>query len=427
MSSTKPSVGDLRRINRQAALQQLYFHGPLSRLEISRRCGVSPATMTNVVSELMEQGLITESGSKQSEGGRPHTLLSINPDYGAFVGIDVGETHVRIELFDLTLHNLGTLKQPVAPKEIDPDQVVQRILEGLEQLLVECGLTHDNLVGIGIGVPGLVEQSEGLAVFAPNWGWHSIPLLTMLKEHLDTPIYLDNGAKAMALAEMWFGAGRGTDSLAVLLIGTGVGAGIIAGGVLYRGVTNSAGEWGHTSLDLEGRPCRCGSRGCLEAYVGAPGIIERLRELDPQSALLADAADQMVTISRIIQAAREGEPSAAKVLDDTINYLGAGIANLINLFNPKLIVLGGWVGVEMGKDILPKLRDVVKRYALERPLSATTFGLSRFGQDAVCLGAASLALEDFLRGGDPDWWRMQISQAAQSPMKKTKAQAVAEA
>lgn len=424
MSATKPSVGDLRRINRQAALQQLYFHAPLSRLEISRRCGVSPATMTNVVSELLEQGIITESGSKQSEGGRPHTLLSINPDYGAFVGIDVGETHVRIELFDLTLHNLGTLKQPVAPKEVEPAQVVQHIVEGLHELLAESGLTQANLVGIGIGVPGVVEQAEGLAVFTPNWGWHRVPLLTMLKEHFDTPIYLDNGAKAMALAEMWFGAGRGTDSLAVLLIGTGVGAGIIAGGMLYRGVTNSAGEWGHTSIDLDGRPCRCGSRGCLEAYVGAPGIIERLRELDPQNDLLADEANQMITIPRIIEAARKAEPAAAKVLEDTIHYLGAGIANLINLFNPKLIVLGGWVGVELGQDILPKLHAIVERYALERPLSATTLSLSRFGQDAVCLGAASLALEDFLRGGNPDWWRLQISQSAQSQLKRPAPQAV---
>lgn len=426
MSATKPSVGDLRRINRQAALQQLYFHGPLSRLEMSRRCGVSPATMTNVVSELLEQGLITEAGSKQSEGGRPHTLLSINPDYGAFVGIDVGETHIRIELFDLTLHNLGTLKQPIAPKEVQPEQVVQHIVEGLQELLDESGLTQANLVGIGIGVPGVVEQSEGSAVFAPIWQWRRVPLLTMLKEHLDTPIYLDNGAKAMALAEMWFGAGRGTDNLAVLLIGTGVGAGIITGGVLYRGVANSAGEWGHTSIALDGRACRCGSRGCLEAYVGAPGIIERLRELDPHSQLLANEADQMVTIPRIIQAAREGEPSAAKVMEDTLHYLGGGIANLINLFNPKVIILGGWVGVELGEDSLPKLHKVIKQYALERPLSAMTLSLSRFGQDAVCLGAASLALEDFLRGGHPDWWRLQISRSvAQSQLNKPTPEAVA--
>src|SRR5262245_27226862 len=175
--------------------------------------------MTNVVSELLEQGLITEAGSKQSEGGRPHTLLSINPDYGAFVGIDVGETHIRVELFDLTLRNLGTLKQPIAPKEVQPEQVVQHIVEGLQELLDESGLTQANLVGIGIGLPGVVEQSEGSAVFAPMWEWRRVPLLTMLKQHLDTPIYLDNGAKAMALAEMWFGAGRGTDNLAILLIG----------------------------------------------------------------------------------------------------------------------------------------------------------------------------------------------------------------
>ena len=209
------------------------------------------------------------------------------------------------------------------------------------------------------------------------------------------PIYLDNGAKAMAQAESMFGAGQGIEHLAVLLVGMGIGAGIIAHGSLYRGATNSAGEWGHTLIELDGRLCRCGSHGCLEAYAGAPGIIERLREVAPQSSLL-QSDDQESTLAAIVDAARHEDSAAAQVLKDTAHYLGAGIANLINLFNPQLIVLGGWAGLQIGEYILPELRRFVERYALKQPFHATRIDLCQLGQDAVAMGAASLVLEQFL-------------------------------
>jgi len=393
MNSSKRTVRDLRRTNRHLVLQQIYFTGPSSRLDLSQRSGLSPATVTNVVTSLLEEGIIVESGFEESQGGRPRAILAINPAYGSFVGIDVGETHIQTGLFDLTLRNLSTVRCSLTPDENQPQQVVSHIVEGVESLLAESGVQHDKVIGVGIGVPGVVEPRGGVSVFAPNWGWHDVPLLSMLKKHIDLPIYLDNGAKAMALAEMWFGAGRGAQNLAVLLIGTGIGSGIVAQGRLYRGVTNSAGEWGHAAIELDGRVCRCGSRGCLEAYVGAPGIIQRLRELDPQSDLLDD---QTTTIAVIVEAAEHGDPAAVQVLGDTAHYLGAGVANLINLFNPELIVLGGWAGLQIGEYILPELHRFAERYALKRPFSATKITLSQLGQDAISMGGACLVLGDFL-------------------------------
>jgi len=392
------TVRDLRRANRHVVLQQIYFGGPISRLEISRRTDLSPATVTNVVADLLAEGIVTESGSEESQGGRPRTLLTINPVYGFFVGIDVGETQIQAGLFDMLLHKLSMVRTPLTPDENRPQQVVSHIVGGVRELLSKSGIQHDKIIGVGIGVPGVVERLGGVSVFAPNWGWHNVSLLAMLKRHIDRPIYLDNGAKAMALAEMWFGAGRGTENLAVLLIGTGVGAGIIAQGGLYRGVTNSAGEWGHTAIELDGRMCRCGSQGCLEAYVGAPGIIQRLRELDPQSDLLND---QTTTIAAIVEAAQRGDHAAKQVLTDTAHYLGAGIANLINLFNPELIVLGGWAGLQIGEFILPELYRFIQRYALKRPFDAVSISLSQLGQDAISMGAACLVLGDLL--GSESW------------------------
>ncbi len=395
MDLRKSTVRDLRHINRVRLLRRIYSGGPISRFELSRSTGLSPATVTNVTAELLSEGIITESGSEESDGGRPRTLLSINPAHGRFVGIDVGETHIQIGLFDVALRRLATATQPLSMDENQPNQVVGHIVEGLEMLLAESGVRTDEIIGVGLGVPGLVDPAGGVSIFAPNWGWHDVPLMDMLEDQLRVRAHLDNGAKAMALAEMWFGAGKGAKSLAVLLIGTGVGAGIIAGGTLYRGASNSAGEWGHTTIELDGRECRCGSRGCLEAYVGAPGIIQSLREECPDSPLLRED-DQMAAINSVVSAARQGDAVATRVMEKTVHYLGAGVANLVNLFNPELIVLGGRTGLLIGEYVLPRLHRVAERYSLKQPFNRAKIGLSRLRQDAVSMGAATLALEDFL-------------------------------
>ena len=363
---------------------------------MSRRTGLSTATITNVVTELLTEGIVVEAGNEESEGGRPRAILAINPAHGCFVGVDVGETLVSIELFDLTLRTLRTVTHPLRADDNGPATVVRHIVAGLDAVLADAAIPADTIVGVGVGVPGIVERAGSVLVHAPSWGWHAVPLVAMLGAEINLPIVLDNGAKAMAQAELWFGAGRGVDDLVVLLLGTGVGAGIITKGVLYRGATNGAGEWGHTTLTLDGRPCRCGSRGCLEAYVGAAGIMASLREAGPRSSLLQVGDDQEGTITALAAAAERGDLVAVRVLEDTTHYLGAGIANLINLVNPRRIVLGGWVGHLIGPYILPRLREVVALYALAQPLRAAEVVRGQLGPHAVTMGAATLALNVFL-------------------------------
>lgn len=384
---------DLRRANRSLVLQKLYFSGSSSRLELSEHTGLSPATVTNVVTGLLDEGIVVEAGFEESSGGRPRAILEINSTHKYLVGVDLGETHIQTEIFDLTMHHLGVTRLPLKAKNSQPKQIVDYIVRETETLLADSGVQHDQVLGVGIGVPGLVERTEGVSVLAPNWGWHQVPLRPMLEERTSLPIYLDNGAKAMALAEAWFGAGRGVDDMVTLLIGTGVGAAMIAQGKLFRGVTNSAGEWGHTKIELDGRECRCGGRGCLEAYVGAPALINRMHELSPQGDL---PDDQIEMIAAIVEASENGDPAASQVIEETTRYLGAGIANLINLYNPQIVVLGGWVGLWIGEHILPQLCQFVEQYALKRPLEATTISLSPIGQNAINVGAACLALQSFL-------------------------------
>lgn len=390
-----PSMRDLRLANRSTLLRALYFGGPASRLELSQSTGLSTATVTNVIAELLAEGSVSEAGTEESQGGRPRTILTIDAEHGYFVGVDVGETHIYVELFDVLMRTRGSFTFALVSGEHQPERVVRYIVTGLETVLRNAGLTADAVIGIGIGVPGIVERTAQVLVHAPSIGWRDVPLVAMLEEHCTLPLFVDNGAKVMAQAEMWFGAGRGVEHLAVVLVGTGIGAGIIANGSLYRGATNSAGEWGHTTLEMDGRICRCGSRGCLEAYAGASAILERLREAAPSHPILVIAEEERA-VAALVEAYKTGDAVALGVLTQTAKYLGAGIANLVNLFNPQLIVLGGWVGMQIGPWILPELRKVVERYALQEPLSATRIDLCQLGQDAVTQGAATLVLDQFL-------------------------------
>lgn len=395
MKSANPTARDLRRINRQTVFRCLYAHEPMSRLELSQLSGLSAGTIANVVGELLAETLVLEAGFEASEGGRPRTILTLNMEYGYFIGGEIGETEVVAELFDLKLQKLKRVKYPLAPEENRPEIVVRRFAGGVEQLLSEAQISQEKVLGIGVGVPGVVEQAEEEMVAAPAWNWQPVPLKAMLREHFQIPLYVDNGSKVMALAEMHLEPDLRNETMVALNVGTGVGAGIISEGQLYRGGNNSAGEWGHTTIVLDGEMCRCGHRGCLEAYVGAPGIIRRMRALAPTSPALA-SSDEVQTIIKLIAAAEQGDAAAQQVFLDVIHYLGAGLANLINLFNPQRIILGGWTGLLLGQHFLPELTRETQRYALKQPFEAAQILVSQLGRDAASLGAARLALEAFL-------------------------------
>lgn len=402
---------DLKRSNRSHLLNLLYFNEPTTRLDLSQMSGLSPATATKIVGELIADQIVIETGVEDSQGGRPRTTLRINAAYGCFFGVDVGETHIYVELFDIKLQNVADIRYTLTSSEITPQDIVPLIVDGVRSLQSASGIPDERVLGVGIGVPGIVDRAGGVSIFAPNWGWRDVNLLAMLQQQLHLPILLDNGAQAMALAEMWFGVGsaenagtsasRGSElrNLIVLLIGSGIGSGVITDGKLYRGVTNSAGEWGHTCIALNGRPCRCGSYGCIEAYAGAPAILQQIRERDPLHPLLTQP-NQVAMIRALHEAYTAGDPVAQAVLAEVAATLGAGIANLINLFNPQMIVLGGWSGMLLGEAMFPAIEASVQRYALAQPLSQAAIRLSHLGWDAVSLGAATLALQAFLIGED---------------------------
>jgi predicted NBD/HSP70 family sugar kinase len=206
---------------------------------------------------------------------------------------------------------------------------------------------------------------------------------------------MDNPLKFNALAEAWFGAGQGVDTMAAIVLGTGVGAGLVINGQLFRGASNTAGEWGHSVIVAGGRTCRCGNQGCLEAYVGAPGIIQTLAEIDPKSTLLFPE-DQTRTIAAIATAAEKGDTTALAVVHQTAVYLSAGLSSLINILNPEQVILGSWVAGLLGSVMLPELLELVAKQSLAQPYKSVQFTLSKMNRNPVSLGAATMVLEEFL-------------------------------
>jgi predicted NBD/HSP70 family sugar kinase len=229
-------------------------------------------------------------------------------------------------------------------------------------------------------------------VHGQTYGWDAVPLEKLVRAHTDLPLRFDNGAKTMGRAELWFGAGRGARNAVMVLIGSGVGASLISGGATYQGATSSAAEFGHVTVTVGGRKCRCGASGCLEAYVGAAAILERYGR--PMA-----ANDQELALAELIGAA-DTSSRAAGLLSETAGYLGAGIGTLINLFNPERVILGGWAGLLLGARLLPEIRESASRHSLRHLFAATSVELGQLGPGAVARGAATLPVESFLNGLD---------------------------
>ena len=261
----------MRNINRSIVLNMIREHGPISRSEIARRSELAPSAVSNIVSELLALGLVREGRLARSSGGRPPTLLELNASSAYVVGVNVGLTTTIAMATDLKGNPVARAVRTSDPME-GPASVLKRVEEAVRSAVLEAGQDFGRVVGVGVGVPGLVETSTGRSLFSPNLNWRNVPVKEILQERLDVPVYVDNDVRAATLGEREFGVGRGARHLVAVFVGSAIGAGLILDGEIYYGAGEGAGEIGHIQVVEDGPRCSCGKRGCLEAVASGRAI-----------------------------------------------------------------------------------------------------------------------------------------------------------
>ncbi len=388
------TVTSLRQRNRALLLKRIILVQETTRAELAQATGLSLASAANIVAELIDDGLVEERGNRSSQGGRPIAVIGPRAERALMVGIDVGERGIAAELFDLSMNRVDRVFRG-GQREETPDLIAEDIRGALDELATRHRTRWDALIGVGLGLPGIVESAPDGAqtLYAQSLGWDPVNIADLCSLP-GIPVFAENGAKLQARAELWFGNATGAEHAIVAMLGRGIGVGIITGGEAATGSHSAAGEWGHTTLHLDGRVCRCGNRGCVEAYLGGDAIITRWKERGAQV-----TGTGWTALTSLIDAERAGDTTASALVAEILNELGAALGNLVNLTNPTDVLLGGWVGEKLAGEYADRILAAIRRHALARPASQIALAGTHFGGDAVAVGAGLLPLEALIHGG----------------------------
>lgn len=388
--------------NLKTILKALLRHEHVSRAHLAQLTGLSNTTITNQISALLEQGIVEEEGTarlQQRRGaGRPRMALRLVPDARYAVGIHVGVGQIRVALTNLRA-NIIASHSFTHPLDKSAEAVLDEAVAQLRNLIEQHNLDAGNVIGVGVGASGLVDPETGVNVMAPNLGWVNIPVKDYLHQKLNLPVSVDNNVRAMALGEALFGAAQNVRTLAFVYARYGVGAGFVVDGQLYRGSGAGAGEIGHTTITLEGGElCRCGNRGCLEPLVSEPSIMAQAQEMARKYShgLLAHHLNSTETpaIEQVFAAARAGDAPVKTMLTERARYMGIALANLVNVLNPELILLGGIFC--QGHDLLlPTVEQVMRQRSFGNLGERVELKATEFNTQAGSIGAAALALDRF--------------------------------
>lgn len=390
----------VRRLNTAVILDCLRLHAPLSRADISSRTGLNRSTVSSIVSELIQGKFVRETEFQKDKLGRPGLSLELSPDGACAIGVQVGVDFISVMLADFVARPIWRRHVQVDPT-IPQSAFIKRITDLIRQALNHAKQAHSHPLGVGIGLPGLVNLEQGELVFAPNLKWSHVPLRQQLADRLDVPVFVENDANASALGEYYFGNARQVKDFIFLTADVGLGAGIVLGGKLFRGNGGYAGEVGHMAFDPNGELCGCGRHGCWESLVSPRNAVRQIRaQLSARAggmiAELVQGDLDKITFDLVVQAARANDPIALNALQHIARWLGLGIANLVNAFNPELVVLGG--GLARASQVLtPVVEATVKENALRQPQATLKITVSAFGSEACAVGAAAIVLDEILR------------------------------
>jgi len=390
----------VREMNASIVMDCVRLYAPLSRADLAARTGLMRSTISLIMDELIGRSFVREIHRQESKIGRPGTLLEVNPNAGFAVGLEIGVDFLSVIVTNFVGEILWrqTRAAPESQHQIAKlEQVEQVIAEALEAGK-RLGLRP---LGIGVGVPGLVDAEQGKLVFAPNLHWMDVPLRLIWMRRFGLPVFVENEANCACLGEYFYGNARNIGNFIFLKTGVGLGGGVMIGGKLFRGANGFGGEVGHMALYKGGELCACGRQGCWETYV-RPSHLYRdviLRLKDGNKSMIADLVGgdlDRITMDEIIEAAKQGDKVVLSVLEDYARHLAVGICNLINIFNPELVILGGTLS-GAGQWLVPVINASMQQNVLPPLRNITRIEVSARGEDACLLGAIALVLDDILR------------------------------
>jgi predicted NBD/HSP70 family sugar kinase len=388
MPTSKHADGTLRWLrgrNRQRVMEIVRMQGRVSQADIARATGLSRTTVSTLVAELKEAGLVVdlETTPRQARGGRPGVELALRDPSQVVVGFDFGHSHVGVAMADLG-HNLLAESRLELDVNRNAVEALDSAARMFEDVLTRTGLDRKNVLGAGIGIPGPVDRARGTAGSATILpGWVGLRIALEMEQRLGIPVQIENDANLGALAELTWGAGRDCSNFAYVKAATGIGAGIVIDGHLLRGATGTAGEIGHTTLDEAGPLCYCGNRGCLETVASGPAIVE----------LVGPMNGGLLSLSQIVQQAADGEVRCRRAVADAGREIGVAVAGLCNLINPERVIIGGLLS-RGGEVLLRPLRESIRRHAIQAAAETVDVRTAVFVERAELLGSVALALLD---------------------------------
>lgn len=383
---TAPLTADLalmRELNQALILSLVRQEGQISRAEIAKRTNLSRSTVSNIINDLIEADRIYEVQKGESRGGRRPILLELNYRSHCCVGIELSTTFLNLVITDLKAEILYQYSEPF-DITAGPDAAVEQVTQVVRRALAEAKIDSAKVSGLGIGIPGPITQTTGQTIAPPIMpGWNGVCLRDRFSEMLPFPVYVDNDANLAALAEYRWGIAQQVRNVGYIYLGTtGIGAGLVLNGSIYRGEIGSAGEIGHSTIDEDGPLCSCGSYGCLEAMAGLPQILRNAAKLSKEHA---------TSLETLVVAART-DPALRELFVKAGTHLGVAVASLLNLYNPGLVVLGG--PMAMAEDLLLEtIRTTARKRALPITLEHCDIVIGKLNIHAVALGAAGQIIQ----------------------------------
>ena len=388
----------VRDYNESVVLEAIRVGDGVSRVEIAHRTGLTAQTVSNIVKRLLDMGLVEEGGTTRSDGGRRRVTLRINPQARYAVGVQVDGDETCFVIIDLS-GRVVVRTRNATHAERGPFPIIDQIAQSVAELVIQANVASDKILGLGLACPGPLDHRRGVVFDPPNLpGWHEVPLAEALKSKTGYPVIVDNDATAAAIGERWASGARGTRNFAFVYMGVGVGAGVFIEDHIYRGSTTNAGEFGHVLLNPRGPACSCGSRGCVEAYCAPRSVIESVTERlsKGETSVLAGPGDResaRLDFSTICKAAKAGDVLAMEEVRKSAESLGYGVVSLINMLDVELIVLGGSGFRDADGIYRDEVQRVVEERIMARDRRTVRVELSRAGEDAGAVGAASLLLD----------------------------------